>query len=283
MTDENQLTLNFEGIDIIALDTNTDEPVFVAGPIAKKLGYASAKDMLRGLDDDEKGRHIVPTLGGNQEMSVITLAGLNHALNNRRAGAIKDESTRAMVQRFQRWVNHEVLPSIYRHGGYMAGQESMTPEQMMLKSMQWLQSVVAEQKKQLEQQNQSIKQLGAEAENTRRQLDTQKPYAAIGSQFVALDGTLSITQTARNLQQIDASMTMSRVYHILREHGYLEKHSNAPTMKAVKPGYLKQKIGKKHNGKMTQPYAVFTAKGIGWVIQRFMCPTQDTLDVPTIY
>ena len=107
-------TLRFEDTEVTALDCNTDEPVFVASPIAEKLAYESAKDMLRNLDSDEKGKHIVPTLGGEQEMSVITLPGLIHALNNRRPGAVKDEATRNMVIRFQRWVNHELVPTVMR-------------------------------------------------------------------------------------------------------------------------------------------------------------------------
>ena len=110
--------LRFEDTEVTALDCNTDEPVFVASPIAKKLAYESAKDMLRNLDSDEKGKHIVPTLGGEQEMSVITLPGLIHALNNRRPGAVKDEATRNMVIRFQRWVNHELVPTVMRTGRY---------------------------------------------------------------------------------------------------------------------------------------------------------------------
>ena len=51
-------------------------------------------------------------------MSVITLPGLIHALNNRRPGAVKDEATRNMVIRFQRWVNHELVPTVMRTGRY---------------------------------------------------------------------------------------------------------------------------------------------------------------------
>ena len=47
-------TLRFEDTEVTALDCNTDEPVFVASPIAKKLAYESAKDMLRNLDSDER-------------------------------------------------------------------------------------------------------------------------------------------------------------------------------------------------------------------------------------
>ena len=43
----------------------------MAADIAKVLEYLTAKDMTRLLDDDEKGRQIVPTLGGNQEMNKL--------------------------------------------------------------------------------------------------------------------------------------------------------------------------------------------------------------------
>lgn len=114
------LTLTFEDVTITAFDTDTDNPTFLASPIAKKLGHADAAHMLRNLDDDERGLHNVETPYGPQEMAVVTLPGLMHALNNRRPGAIKDPETRAMVERFQRWVNHEVLPTILRTGHYVA-------------------------------------------------------------------------------------------------------------------------------------------------------------------
>ena len=61
-------------------------------------------------------------------------------------------SRKQEAKEFQRWVTHEVLPSIRKHGGYMAGQESMTPEQMTLAAMNWLRSKVDEQQRQLEAQ-----------------------------------------------------------------------------------------------------------------------------------
>lgn len=117
-TTPTDLALTFEDTTITAFNTDSDSPTFLASPVAKKLGHRDARDMLRNLDDDEKGTHNVRTLGGPQEMAVITLPGLMHALSNRRPGAIKDPETRAMVTRFQRWVNHEVLPTIMRTGRY---------------------------------------------------------------------------------------------------------------------------------------------------------------------
>ena len=40
---------------------------FVASDIANILEYASAKDFIRGLDEDERGVQKVPTLGGEQQ------------------------------------------------------------------------------------------------------------------------------------------------------------------------------------------------------------------------
>ena len=95
-----------------------DDPWFIAGDAAAFLGYAEAKDLTRSLDDDEKGRHRVPTLGGEQEVSIISEPGLYRAISQRRATSAIPAETREFISRFQRWVFHEVLPSIRRTGSY---------------------------------------------------------------------------------------------------------------------------------------------------------------------
>ena len=91
---------------------------FVASDIAKILEYASAKDLIRGLDDDEKGMHKVPTLGGEQQMSVITESGLYHVILNAKTERVKP---------FRRWVTEEVLPQIRKTGSYSVKPEVATP------------------------------------------------------------------------------------------------------------------------------------------------------------
>ncbi|RII40935.1 hypothetical protein DWB68_15325 [Galactobacter valiniphilus] len=85
------------------------EPWFVASDVAKILGYASAKDMTRRLDADEKGGRSVPTLGGVQTMTTISEPGLYVAVLGSQVPGAKD---------FKRWVTHEVLPQIRRTGAY---------------------------------------------------------------------------------------------------------------------------------------------------------------------
>lgn len=82
---------------------------FIATDVARVLGYRSAPDMTRNLEEDEVGTHIVRMRAGSRSVSVINLAGLFHVLNTARVEAVRP---------FKRWVNHEVLPSIYRTGSY---------------------------------------------------------------------------------------------------------------------------------------------------------------------
>ncbi|CAK7025519.1 BRO-N domain-containing protein [Saezia sanguinis] len=103
-------TFNFDQMPVRII-MKDDDPWFVASDVATILGYASAKDMVRMLDDDEKGRQIVPTLGGNQEMTIISEPGLYKTI-------IK--SQKAEAKPFQRWVTHDVLPSIRKTGAYVA-------------------------------------------------------------------------------------------------------------------------------------------------------------------
>lgn len=86
-----------------------DEPWFVAADIAAALDYSEAVKLTRMLESDEKGLHIVETLGGNQEVSVISEPGLYRALANSRSSKAKP---------FQRWLFHDVLPTLRRRGHY---------------------------------------------------------------------------------------------------------------------------------------------------------------------
>lgn len=82
---------------------------FIATDVARILGYRDAERMTRNLHTYEVGTHIVGTRAGSRSVSAINLGGLFHALNAARVEA---------AEPFQRWVNHKVLPSIYRTGSY---------------------------------------------------------------------------------------------------------------------------------------------------------------------
>ena len=86
------------------------EPWFIAADVCRALDIVNSRDALSRLDDDEKGVGSIDTLGGTQQMTVINEPGLYSLV----LGSRKPEA-----KPFKRWVTHEVLPSIARHGAYI--------------------------------------------------------------------------------------------------------------------------------------------------------------------
>ena len=213
----------FEGNKIRTL-ADGDTVIFVASDIAKILGYRDAANLTRNLDDDEKGTHEVSTPSGMQNMTILTESGLYRAILNREAAYVKDTEAQAFVKRFQRWVTHEVLPSIRRHGGYMAGQERMTPEQMALASLKWLQSKVDEQA---------------------RQLKAQEGKVLFANAVESAKTSILVGDLAKILKGNGVDIGQKHLFAWLREHGWLIKAKgsswNMPTQKSMNLGLFEIK------------------------------------------
>lgn len=86
------------------------EPWWVLKDVCEILGLGSPHKVFERLDEDEKGRNLIPTLGGEQEMTVINESGLYNVI-------IRSDKPEAKP--FRKWVTSEVLPAIRRHGAYM--------------------------------------------------------------------------------------------------------------------------------------------------------------------
>lgn len=86
-----------------------DDPWFVAKDVCDCLDLSNNRGAIASLDDDEKGVSITDTLGGQQEMSIISEADLYSLILR---------SRKPEAKAFKRWVTHEVLPSIRKTGGY---------------------------------------------------------------------------------------------------------------------------------------------------------------------
>ena len=87
------------------------EPWFVAKDVCNILEIKEPHRSIKGLDDDEKGRHSMTTLGGEQELTIINEPGLYRLVF---------KSRKKEAEAFKRWVCHEVLPSIRKTGAYLA-------------------------------------------------------------------------------------------------------------------------------------------------------------------
>lgn len=69
MTGTDLIVFDYEGAQVRIVTGDDGEPWFVASDVARILGYREAHRLTRGLDDDERGPHIVGTPGGDHAMS----------------------------------------------------------------------------------------------------------------------------------------------------------------------------------------------------------------------
>nr|DAZ02789.1 MAG TPA: repressor domain protein [Caudoviricetes sp.] len=120
----------------IRVTDQNGEPWFVAADVCRALDIGNPTQAIARLDSDES------TLISNEgrEMNIISEPGL-YALV---LGSRKPEA-----KAFKRWVTHEVIPSIRRTGGYIAGAESMTPEELMAKALTVAQKTLADREARL--------------------------------------------------------------------------------------------------------------------------------------
>lgn len=86
------------------------EPWFVAADVCRALEIGNPSQAVERLDDDEKGISTIDTLGGQQQMVIINEPGLySLVLTSRKPEA----------KAFKRWITHEVIPSVRKHGAYI--------------------------------------------------------------------------------------------------------------------------------------------------------------------
>ena len=133
----NKLTIfNYEGNNVrtILKDGN---PWWVLKDICSVLEIGNSRDVTSRLDSDEKGVDIIDTPGGKQEVSIINESGLYSVIL---------VSRKPEAKKFKRWVTHEVLPSIRRHGLYATDELLANPDFLI----QALQELKAERAKNAE-------------------------------------------------------------------------------------------------------------------------------------
>lgn len=116
------------------------EPWFVGKDVAQTLGYSNTKDALaRHVDDEDKrqedGVVILDPMGREQHPTIINESGLYSLVLSSKLPTAKA---------FKRWITSEVIPSIRKNGGYIAGQAELSPEELMARALMVAQKTLAE-------------------------------------------------------------------------------------------------------------------------------------------
>lgn len=121
--------------DIRMMDIN-GETWFVGKDVASILGYKNPRQAIAtNVDEDDKGVHGMDTPSGRQEMTIINESGLYALVLNSKLKTARD---------FKNWVTKDVLPAIRRNGGYVNGQNDMTPQELMAAALLMAQKTIAD-------------------------------------------------------------------------------------------------------------------------------------------
>ena len=107
----------YENNDVRTVELN-GEPWFALKDVCAVLGISNHKMTAQRLDADEVIlTDLTDSMGRQQETTVINESGLYNVILR---------SDKPEAKPFRKWVTSEVLPSIRKNGGYIAGQEQLT-------------------------------------------------------------------------------------------------------------------------------------------------------------
>lgn len=105
---------DFKGESLRALTNMAGEPWFVLKDCMSILDLGNPTETVKMFDDDEfSTTEVIDSIGRRQQAYIISEPGLYRLVMRSRKPEAKE---------FQRWVTHEVLPSIRKHGAYMTQQ-----------------------------------------------------------------------------------------------------------------------------------------------------------------
>ena len=120
MMNELQIFENQEFGEIRVTISEDGEPLFVAADVCRALEIGNPSDAVARLEADDRTLVLIEGASNGKPVNAVTEPGL-YALV---LGSRKKEA-----RAFKRWITHEVIPSIRRHGAYMTPQ---TLEQALL-------------------------------------------------------------------------------------------------------------------------------------------------------
>lgn len=119
------------------------EPWFVGKDVAEALGYSNTRDALsKHVDEDDKATVAFHDGSQNRNVTAVNESGLYSLILSSKLPGAKE---------FKRWVTSEVIPSIRKTGGYIKGQETMTPDELMAKALMVAQQTLADREARISQ------------------------------------------------------------------------------------------------------------------------------------
>lgn len=243
---------SYEGNEVRTIQRNC-ETWWVLKDICTILEIGNSRDVAARLDDDEKGVGSIDTLGGRQDLTVISESGLYSTILL---------SRKPEAKKFKRWVTHEVLPSIRKHGAYITPAKL---EEIMNDPDAWIKVLTA------------LKDERVAKERLQLEAAKNEPKVIFADAVSVSKGTILIGELAKTLKGNGVEIGQNRLFEKLRRDGYLIKRKgtdyNAPTQMAMELGLFKVKetaITHSDGHVTISKTTKVTGKGQQYFINRFL-------------
>lgn len=223
------------------------EPYFVGIDVADKLEYQNgSRDINAHVDECD--RKIISLFDGkqNRKTTIINESGFY---------SLVFQSKMKKAKEFKHWVTSEVLPSIRKNGGYIAGQENMTDDELMAKALMVAHNKIAERDKQIER---------------------MKPKEIFADAVSASETSILVGDLAKLISQNGYKIGQKRLFEWLRTNNFLIKcgsSRNMPQQRFVEQGLFEIKESNIQNPdgsvRITRTTKV-TGKGQIYFVNKFM-------------
>ncbi len=222
------------------VDDKTQEVVFNGNDVATALGYTNPQKALR---DHCKGVNemVTPSAGGPQKMKYIPEPDLYRLIM---ASKLPD------AVKFQDWVCEVVLPQIRKTGGYIPVTAQDDEKTILAKALLILQRTL----------NQKDALIAA-----------NQPKVEFADSLLSHNPSISMAQMAKLITQNGHRIGRTQLFEVLRELGYIFKHSTLPIQRFVNAGIfeLHTSLINVHGRQKEVTTTKVTAKGQEYFLRYF--------------
>lgn len=166
------------------------------------------------------------------------------------------------ADKFQNWLAMEVIPSIRKNGGYIAGQESLSDEELLSKALMVAQRKIEEKNELIAMQDSRIQEM--------------RPKEIFADAVSASRTSILIGDLAKLICQNGYKIGQKRLFDWMRDNGYLMKHGssrNLPQQRYVEQGLFEIKESNVQNpdgSVRTTRTTKVTGKGQVYFVNKFM-------------
>lgn len=205
------------------------EPWFVATDVCRILGLADTSQAMERIDGTDKR----------------VFNGIRTASNTLSAWCVNEpglytlimESIKPEAKEFRRWITHEVIPAIRRHGAYLTDEATdalfADPDTFAALAVKWRD----ERKARLEAEAQARQHL--------EKIRQDAPKVLFASSVEASSTGILIGALAKILRQNGVEVGQNRLFERMRKDGYLISRPgsdwNMPSQRSMEAGFMRIK------------------------------------------